>query len=92
MIILKSRIPRPEEEIKYVSRILRKKFKRKKVSENCDHQYDYYKNFWKYCEKNLESYEESVKPLITESDCENYVKSILSKKKIVKNVSCLHRG
>ena len=38
MIILKSRIPRPEEEIKYVSRILRKKFKRKKVSENCDHQ------------------------------------------------------
>ena len=53
---------------------------KKKVSENCDHQSDYYKNFWKYCEKVLEPQEERVKPLFTENDCENYFKNILSEK------------
>ena len=32
--VLKFWIPKSEEEIKYVSRILRKKFRKKKVSEN----------------------------------------------------------
>ena len=56
--VLKSRIPNPEEEIKHISRILRKKFRKKKVSENYDHQSNYYKNFWKYYEKILEPKEE----------------------------------
>ena len=49
--VSQSRIPKPEEEIKSVSRILRKNFRKKKVSENYDHQLDHYKSFWKYCEK-----------------------------------------
>ena len=78
--VLKSRIPKPEEEIKQVSCILRKKFREKKVSENYDHQSDYCKSFWKYCEKVLEPKEEIVKPLFTENDCEKFFKKILYEK------------
>ena len=87
--VLKSRISNPEEEIKYVSRILRKKFRKKKVSENYDHQSGYYKNFWKYFEKVLEPKEKRVKPLFTGNDCESILR-IFSPKKIVKNASHLN--
>ena len=43
--VLKYRIPNPEEEIKHVSHIMRKKFWRKKTSKNYDHQSGYYKKF-----------------------------------------------
>ena len=78
--VLKPRILNPEEEIKHVSRILRKKFRKKKVSENYNHQSVYYKNFWEYFKKVLEPKEEGVKPLFTENDCEKYFKNILSDK------------
>ena len=78
--VLKPRILNPEEEIKHVSRILRKKFRKKKVSENYNHQSVYYKNFWEYFKKVLEPKEERVKPLFTENDCEKYFKNILSDK------------
>ena len=84
--VLKSRILKPEEEIKHVSRILRKMFRKKKVSENYDHQSDYCKNFWKYCEKVLEPNEERVKPLFTENDCEKHFENILSEKKSSKTI------
>ena len=78
--VLKPRILNSEEEIKHVSRILRKKFRKKKVSENYNHQSVYHKNFWEYFKKVLEPKEERVKPLFTENDCEKYFKNILSDK------------
>ena len=78
--VLKPGILNPEEEIKYVSGILKKKFRKKKVSENYDLQSGYYKNFWEYSKKVLEAKEERVKPLFTENDCDKYFKNILSDK------------
>ena len=43
--VLKSRIPKPEEEFKYFGRILRKKYRKKKISENYDHPSEYTKIF-----------------------------------------------
>ena len=77
-------------ERKYIKCILRTKFRRKKFSQNYDHQSEYYKNLCKYCENALEPKEERVKPLSTANDCEKYFKNILTKK-IVKNASHLHR-
>ena len=87
--VLKSRILNPEEEIKHVSRILRKNFRKKRISENYDHQSDYYKYFWKYCEKASEPKEERVKPLFTENDCEKCFKNILSDKNRQKRFTSL---
>ena len=89
--VLKSRITKPKEEIKCVSRILRKKFDRKKVSENCDHQSDYYKNFWKYCQKNLEPQEERINHCLLKMIVK-IISRTFSPKKIVKNASYLHHG
>ena len=74
--VLKSRISKPEGEIKHVSLILRKKFRKKRSAKRSD----YYKSVWKYCEKVLEPKEERVKSLITKNDCEKYFKNILSEK------------
>ena len=42
---LKNQISQREEEIMYVSKLLRQKFKNRKEENNCDHQAEYYKNF-----------------------------------------------
>ena len=51
--VLKYRIPNPEEKIKHVSRILIKKFRKKRASENYDHHSDYYKNFLEILQKSF---------------------------------------
>ena len=49
----KSSKPSPLQEIKYISRLLRNRY-RKKENESFDHQSAYKSNFWKYCEKVFE--------------------------------------
>ena len=44
----------------YVNKLLRHKFKKRKEENNFDHQAEYYKNFWMYCEKVLEPEAEKV--------------------------------
>ena len=51
----------------YVSKLLRHKFK--KCINNFDHQAEYYKIFWEYCEKVWEPEIEKVKPNLYEADC-----------------------
>ena len=62
----------------YFSKLLRHKFK--KEENNFDHQTEYYKNFWKYCDKVLEPETERVKPNFSEADCVHYFRSTLKLK------------
>ena len=77
---LNNQIPQPEGEITYVSKLLRHKFKNHKEENNFEHQVEYYKNFWKCCEKILEPETEKVKPNFSETDCVHYFRNILKLK------------
>ena len=57
---MKNQIPQPVGVIMYVNKLLRHKFKKRKEENNSDHQAEYYKNFWMYCEKVLEPEAEKV--------------------------------
>ena len=65
---LKSQNPNPVAEIKRVSRVLRKRCKQRSDTD-FDHQTEFYKNCWKYCEKVFEPQSEKVKPTFNEADC-----------------------
>ena len=45
-----------------------------------DHQTEFYKNYWKCCEKVFESQSEKIKPIFNETACKQYFRKILSKK------------
>ena len=77
---LNNQIPQPEGEITYFSKLLRHKFKKRKNENNFDHQVEYYKNFWKCCEKVLEPETEKVKPNFSETDCVHNFRNILKLK------------
>ena len=77
---LNNQIPQPEGEITYFSKLLRHKFKKRKNENNFDHQVEYYKNFWKCCEKILEPETEKVKPNFSETDCVHNFRNILKLK------------
>ena len=76
---MKSQNPKPVEEIKRVSRALRKRYKQRTYTD-FDHQTEFYKNYWKYCEKVFEPQSEKTKPTFNETDCQQYFRKILSKK------------
>ena len=77
---LKNQIPQPEGEIMYVSKLLRHKFKKRKEENNFEHQAEYSKNFWKYCEKVLKPETEKVKPNFSGTDCVHYFRNTLKLK------------
>ena len=77
--VLKSRLPNPEEEIKHVSRILRKKFRKKKGQWKLRLPIRLLQKFLEILRKSFRA-ERRVKPLFTENDCEKYFKNILSEK------------
>ena len=77
--LLQSQNPKPVEEIKRVSRVLRKRYKQRSDTD-FDHQTEFYKNYWKYCEKVFEPQCEKVKPTFNETDCKQYFRKILSEK------------
>ena len=54
--------------------MLRHKLKKRKEENNFDHQAEYDKNFWKYCEKVLEPETDKVKHNFSETDCVHYFK------------------
>ena len=69
----------PLQEIRFVSRLLRNRY-RKKESESFDHQLLYKSNFWKYCHKIFQPAENRVKPNFSKKDCYKYFKKTLSEK------------
>ena len=80
---MKSQNPKPVEEIKRVSHVLRKRHKQHSDTD-FDHQTEFYENYWKYCEKVFESQSEKIKPTFNETDCKRYFRKILSEKNLHK--------
>ena len=66
--LLQSQNPKPVEEIKRVSRVLRKRYKQRSNTD-FDHQTEFYKNYWKYCDKVFEPLSEKNKPTFNETVC-----------------------
>ena len=77
--LFKSQNLKPAEEIKRFSRVLRKRHK-KCSDTDFDHQTEFNKNYWKYCEKVLELQCNKIKPTLNETDCKQYFRKILSEK------------
>ena len=42
-----------------------------------DHDTEFYKNYWKYCEKVFESQSETIKSTFNETDCKQHFREIL---------------
>ena len=77
--LLKSQNAKPAEKIKRVSRVLRKRYK-KRSDTDFDHQTEFYKNYWKYCEKVLQPQSDKIKPTFNKTDCKQYFRKILFEK------------
>ena len=72
------------DEIKYVSKLLRRRFQKGSISEDgLDHNSCIRKNFWSYSKKFLES-DKRVNPEFSEISCYHFFKSVLSSKKLKK--------
>ena len=74
--LLKSQNPKPVEEIK---RVLRKRYKQRSDTD-FDHQTEFYKNYWRHCEKVFEPQSEKIKPTFNKTDCKQYFRKILSER------------
>ena len=85
----KSLKPSPLQEIKYISRLLRNRY-RKKENESFDDQSAYKSNFRKYCKKAFQPRENRVQPDFNEQDCYNNFKKALSEKNHRGNTALLH--
>ena len=77
--LLKSQNPKPAEEIKRVSHVLRKRYKQRSDTD-FDHQTEFYKSYWKYCEKVFEPQSQKITPTFNETECKQYFRKILSEK------------
>ena len=73
------------QEIKYVSRLLRNRYRKKEAEENTNHERLYSENVWNYCKRIFEPNEDKIKPDFSEQSCYTYFKDILSEKKSGKN-------
>lgn len=69
----------PTLEIKFVSRLLRNKF-RKEEDPVFDHKSRYNDNFWKYCESIYDPEHEKITPNFDEKKCHAYFSKVFAKK------------
>ena len=83
---LKSLKPSSLQEIKYISRLLHNRY-RKKENESFNYQSASKSNFWKYSKKVFQWRENRVKPDFNEEDCYNYLKKTLSEKNRLREYS-----
>ena len=78
-----------EDEIKFVSGLLRSKYnpnKKKRINSNINHELQIKSNFWKYCRSTFES-KENVKPSFDESTCYTFFKNRQRAKHVNKSFS-----
>ena len=69
----KTRIHSNAELIRFLSKLLRSKYKNNGIIPNVCHQSDFEKDFCKYCESNLDK-KERPDPEFDEQSCYNYFK------------------
>ena len=78
-----------EDEIKFVSGLLRSKYnpnKKKRINSNISHELQIKSNFWKYCRSTFES-KETAKPCFDESTCYTFFKNRQRAKHVNKSFS-----
>ena len=58
---------------------------KKRSDMDFDHQTEFYKNYWEYCEKVLRPQSDTIKPTFKETDCKQCFRKILSEKNCQKS-------
>ena len=77
---IKSSVNPNIEEVKYISRLLRRRFKNDgQNADGYDHNAKISRNFWSYC-KNIFENKERVKPEFSEKECFEYFSNVVKEK------------